>query len=127
MTSRECDYDSVDCRDSIREICADLDRESVLPTIFSAQSKGKRDRDQKVVQTLKDLQNLHNILERKAELAVRGEKMGSAKICTKLRQTWRGQTLGIQGDSDWLVMGSIRSSIQLQQANRWADQAQREK
>ena len=35
--------------------------------------KGERDRDQNVVQTLRDRQNLHQIFERKAELAVRAE------------------------------------------------------
>ena len=40
----------------------------------------KRDRDQNVVHTLRDAQNLHKFLERKAELAFRGAKTGSAKI-----------------------------------------------
>ena len=57
-----------------------MDRETVVSSV----SKVKRDRDQNVVQTLRDRQNLHKILERKAELAVRGEN-GSAKICPKLR------------------------------------------
>ena len=40
----------------------------------------ERDRDQNVVQTLKDRQSLHKILERKAELAVRGEKLAPQRL-----------------------------------------------
>ena len=61
-----------------------MDRETVVSSLFVS----KRDRDQNVVQTLKDRQNLHTILERKAEFAVRGEEWLS-KDYTKLRQTWR--------------------------------------
>ena len=43
--------------------------------IFGSVPKVKRDRDQNVVQTLRERQHLHNILERKAELAVRGEEL----------------------------------------------------
>ena len=48
--------------------------------VFSGLSKGKKDRDQNVVQTLRDRQNLHKILERKAELAVRGEKLAQQRL-----------------------------------------------
>ena len=68
------DHESVDSRNGIQETGANLDRESVVSTIFSSQSEGKRDRDQNDVQSLRDRQNLHKILERKAELAVRGER-----------------------------------------------------
>ena len=46
-------------------------------------SKEKRDRDRNVVlvQSLKDQQNQHNILERKAELAARREKMAQQSLC----------------------------------------------
>ena len=43
-------------------------------------SKEKRDRDQNVVQTLKDRQNIHKILEVKADLAVRGEKLAKQRL-----------------------------------------------
>ena len=69
------DYDSVASRTSIKETCADMDRETVVSSLFVSVSKEKRDRDQNVVQTLRDRQNLHKILERKAEVAVRGEKL----------------------------------------------------
>ena len=65
-----------------------MDRETVVASLFELVSKGKRDRDQNVVQTLKDRHNLHNILKRKAELAVRGENWLS-KDFMKLMQTWR--------------------------------------
>ena len=48
------DFESVDSRKSIMETCADLDRESVVSTLFRSESKGKRDRDQNVVQSLRD-------------------------------------------------------------------------
>ena len=44
------DNESVDGRDSIRETGADLDRETVVSFLFRSESKGKRDRDQNVVQ-----------------------------------------------------------------------------
>ena len=72
------DYESVDNRSSIRETGADLDKETVVSTFFGSELKGKRDRDKNVVQSL-ERENLHKILERKAEIAVRGEN-GSAKI-----------------------------------------------
>ena len=51
----------------------------LFPLFFRSESKGKRDRDQNVVQSLRDRVNLHKILDRKAELAVRGEKMAQQK------------------------------------------------
>ena len=62
LTKVSADNDSVACRTSIKETCA------------------KRDRDQDVVQTFRDRQILHEILERKADLAVRGEKLAQRKI-----------------------------------------------
>ena len=70
------DYDSIVSRTGIKETCADMDRETVVSSLFGSVSKGKEgDRDQNVVQTLRDMQNLHKILERKAELTVRGERL----------------------------------------------------
>ena len=42
---------------------------------FSSQSIGKRDRDTNVVRSLKDRENLQQILERKADSTVRGEML----------------------------------------------------
>ena len=61
------EYDSVASRTSIKETCANMDRETVVSSLFESVSKEKRDRDQNVVQTLKDMQNPHKILERKGE------------------------------------------------------------
>ena len=48
-------------------------------------------RDQNVMQTLGDKQHiLKKNLERKAELAVRGEKLAQ-QIFSKLRQTWKSK------------------------------------
>ena len=57
------DYDSVASRSGIKETCADMDRETVVSSLFESVSKEKRDRDQNVVQTSRDKQNLHKILE----------------------------------------------------------------
>ena len=85
LTKVSADYASVASRTSIKETCAEMERETVVSSLFGSVSKEKRDRDQNVVRTLKDRQNLHKILEWKAEQAVRGEK----KWFAKLRQTWR--------------------------------------
>ena len=58
-------------RSGLQETGAVSDREFVATTIFSSQSKGNRDRDTNVVLSLKDEENLQNILERKVDLAVR--------------------------------------------------------
>ena len=58
-------------RASIKETCADMDRMAVVSSLFESVSKEKRDRDQNVVQTSRDKQNLHKVLERKAEWAVK--------------------------------------------------------
>ena len=67
-------------RSSHRETEAELDRESVATTLFSSQSRGKRDRELNFGHALRDRDNLHKILERKDDSAIQGEKRGSAKI-----------------------------------------------
>ena len=57
-----------------------MDRETVVSSLFWSVSKGKRDRDQNVAQTLRDKQNLRKILERKAELAARREKLAQQRL-----------------------------------------------
>ena len=74
------DYESVDSRHGIRETCADPERETAVSTPFRSESKGKRDRDQNVVQSLNDRAHLHKILERKDELSVRREKKAQQKL-----------------------------------------------
>ena len=72
--------DHVSSRPGLQENGTISDRESVATTIFSSQSKGKRDRDTNVVHSLKDRDNLHKILERKVDSAVRGEMMAQRKL-----------------------------------------------
>ena len=99
----ECDY--VLGRTSIKETCADRDRETLVSSLFESVSREKKDRDQNVVQTLRDWQNLHRILQRKAGLA----ENWLSKNYFKLRQTWRSK-IGKREIQILLFMGSIRSS-----------------
>ena len=100
---------SVASRTSIKETCADMDREPVVSSLLGFVSKEKKDRGQNVVQTLRDRQHLHKILERQAELAARGEKLWLCKGYTKLRQMWR-LSFGKREIRTSLFMRSIRSS-----------------
>ena len=100
--------DSLPCRTSIKETCADIDRETVVSSLLGSLSKAKRDRDQNVVQILRDRQSFHKILERKAELPC-DEKNWLSKDYTKLRQTWRSN-IGKGEIQILLLMRSIRSS-----------------
>ena len=68
------DYELVDSHNSIQKTGADPDTETVVSTLVRSESKGQRDRDQNVVQSLRDRENLHKILERKTEMAVREEE-----------------------------------------------------
>ena len=62
------DYQSVDSRNGIRETGTNLNRESVVSTLFRSESKAKRDRDENVVHALRDRKNLHKILHGKLKL-----------------------------------------------------------
>ena len=62
-------------RPDLQETGTISDTEPVATTIFSSQPKGKTDRETNVVFTLKDGENLQEILERKVDSAVRGEMM----------------------------------------------------
>ena len=44
-------------------------------------SERKRDRDPFIVQTLRHRQHLHEIFERKDELALKGEKLAQHRLC----------------------------------------------
>ena len=66
-----------------------------LIQVFSSLCQRRRE-IASVVQTLKDKQNLHNFLERKAELAVRGEKLAQKRIYEaeadmEIRRLWRSE------------------------------------
>ena len=57
-----------------------MDRESVAPTLFISQSRGKRDREFDFVHALRDRDNPEKILERNLDLAIQGEKEGQQKL-----------------------------------------------
>ena len=65
---------------SIQETGAELERETVVSTLFISEPKGKRDRHQNFLQSSRDTDNLHIILERKAEMAAQGERMAQQKL-----------------------------------------------
>ena len=67
-------------RTGLQETGAELDRESVAATIFSSQSKVKRDRELNLVHALRDRDNLQKILERKVDLAIQGENEAQQKL-----------------------------------------------
>ena len=129
LTKVSADCDSVASRTSIKETCADMDRETVVSSLFGSVSKGKRDRDQNVVQTCRDRQYLHKILERTTELAVRGEKLAQQRIYEAEADVevkhWEKRTSGTALYEINQEFESQRS--QLQRANQWADQAQTDK
>ena len=106
-----------------------MDRETVVSSLFESVSKGKRDRDQNVVQTLKDRQNLDKILEQIAELAVRGEKMAQqrsfeAEVDVEIKH-WEERNSDIALTE---INQELESQqLQLQPASQWTDQAQRDK
>ena len=81
------------------------------------------------MQTLKDRQNLHKFLERKAELAVRGEE--SAQKIVPEAEAEMEIRIWEKRNSDNALCETHQElesqRLQLQQANQWADQAQREK
>ena len=107
-----------------------MDRETVVSSLLGSVSKGKeRDRDENVVQTLRDRQHLHKILEREAELAVRGEKLAQQRFYDAEADVevkhWEKKNSDMALHEVNQVFESQR--LQLQQANQWADQAQRDK
>ena len=106
-----------------------MDHETIVPSVFESVSRGKRDRDLNVVQTLKDRQNIHKFLQRKAELAVRGEKLAQQRFFEVEADVevkhWERRNSDI---ALYEINQEFESQrLQLQQANRWADQAQKEK
>ena len=123
------DYDSVASRTSIKETCADMDHETVVSSLFESVLKGKRDRAQNIVQTLKNRQHLHKIPERKAEVAVRREKLAQRRLYEAEANVevkhWEKRNSDIALYEIKQEFESQRS--QVQQANQWADQAQRDK
>ena len=76
------------------------------------------------VQSFNDSENIHKILERKAELTVRGEKLAQQKLCeAEAAKYWEKKN----SDIAFPEINQEFESQRLQQANQWTDQAQREK
>ena len=121
------DHGSVDSRTGIQEVGANVDTESVVPTTFSSQSKGKRDRDQNVVHSLRE--NLQKIFEWKVDSAVRGERMVQQRLAEAEAEvearSWEKRNSDIAFQEINQELESQR--FQVHQASRWADQAQRSK
>ena len=84
---------------------------------------------QNVLQTLRDRQNLHEIYERKAELAVRGEKLAQQKSHEAEADVEVKHWEKRNSDIAFCEINQEFESqlLQLQQANQLADQSQREK
>ena len=110
-------------RPGLQEAGALADRESVATTIFSSQSKGKSDRDQNVVHSSRDRENLQKIIERKFDSAVRGEMMAQQKLYDAEARNWEKKNSDIAFQEINQEVESQR--FQPHQASRWADQAQR--
>ena len=106
-----------------------MNRETIVSSLFESVSKEKRDRDQSVVQTLRDRQHFHKILERKAELTVRGEKLArqrffEAEADVEVKH-WEKRNSEV---APYDINQEFESQrFQQHQASRWADQAQRDK
>ena len=119
LTKVLADRDSDVGRDGIKGTGAEMDREIVDSGLFESVSKEKRDRDLNVVQTSRDRLILHRILERKAELAVSREKLAKQRLDEA------------EADVEIKHWAKRNSDVALdevlqQQANQWADQAQKE-
>ena len=116
-------------RPGLQETGAVSERESVVSTIFSSQSKEKRDRDQNVVHSFRDRENLHKILERKVDSAVRGERMAQQKLCEAEAEVEARNWEKKKSDFAFQQINQEFESqrFQLHQASRWAEQSQRDK
>ena len=115
-------------RPGLQETGAELDRESVATTLCQFTVKREKRSRHKRCAFVEREKNLQKILERKVDLAVRGEREVSAKVCTKLRLRLRREI----GRREILILPAQEINqefesqrFQLHQASRWADQAQR--
>ena len=114
----------------LHETGPELDRKSVVSLLFSPLSWGKGDRDTNVVHSSRDRENLQKILERKVDLAVRGEREAQQKLYQAEAEVearnWKREII-----SDFAFQEINRQfesqQFQLHPASRWADQAQRDK
>ena len=89
------DYESVDSRNSIRETGADLDRETVVSTLFRSESKGKRDRDQ-IPQSWTE-----NLLQQRFLVHNRkGREIETRTLCSRWK-TEKISTTSLNGKLTW--------------------------
>ena len=92
-------------------------------------SRAERDRDLESAYTLSERRNLHVYLEQKGELAVQGERAAQRRLpeaeANMDMRNWEQRNSDIAFYETNQEHESQRS--QVQQANQWADQAQREK
>ena len=72
-------------RPGLQETGAELDRESVAPTLFSSQSKRKRDRETNVVHSFRDRKSPKDLWTESWLGQPRWERERLSKHCTKLR------------------------------------------
>ena len=112
----------VSSRSGHQETGAGLDRESVATTLVNLQSKGKRDRDTNAVHSLRDRDNLQKIFERGEREAqqrlYQGEAEVEARDWEKRNSHYAFQEINQEFESQ---------RFRLNEASRWADQAQRDK
>ena len=95
---------------------------------FCSQSRGTRDRDPNVVHSLRDRENHQKILERKVDSAIRGERLAQQKLYEPEAEVEARNWEKINSDTPFQEINpEIESQrFQLQQANQWAGQAQRD-
>ena len=130
LTKVLAEYDSVGSRNSIWETCADPDRETVVSTLFRSESKAKREIENKKLCN-------RQVTGKISTKSLNGklywpslERHGLCKNCMKLREKWR-EKYWWKKNSD-IALHEIDQEFesqrfQLQQGNRWADRAQRDK
>ena len=110
-----------------QEIGAELMRESVATTLFSSQSKGKKDRDTLCIRW--EREHLQNIFQRKGDLAVRGEREAQQILYQAEAEAEARNWERRNSDFAFREINQEFESqrFQLHQASPWADQAQRDK
>ena len=101
------DCESADSRNGMQEPGANLDRESVVSTLVSSQSKGKRDRDKNVVHSLRDNKSPQNPWT-ESWLGRPRRENGLSRNCMKLKQKLR-RGIGKREILTSLFRRSIRS------------------
>ena len=113
LASRRCWADRVSVAGSTsnKETCADMDRETVFPSLFKSVSKEKRDRDLNVVQTLREREREAKSSQNpwtENRICCERRKTGSAKIIRSLGRRGRSN-IGKREFQIFLLVRSIRT------------------